>query len=93
MSQHEVSNSSFISLARIGTGKNPKNAVMLTPATANDVIGVSVEQESSKRAVFMELIVPISRSRKGSRRAARFSLNGKQAREVYETLNKFYTTR
>jgi hypothetical protein len=92
MSQRTTTNNSYTSLARIGTRTNPRNLVTLTTAEA-DTIGVNVEQAASKKAVRMEMVVPITRSRKGSRRAARLSLSGRQARELYETLDRFYNTR
>lgn len=92
MSQYSYTNNSFATLARIGTGTNPRNAVVLTTAET-DTVGVSLEQEASKKAVRMELVVPISRSQRGSRRAARISLSGRQARELYETLSRFYSSR
>lgn len=89
---YETTNSSFSSLSRIGTGSNPRNALRFTPTTSTD-IGVSVEQPASKKAMTMEVIVPISRSKVRSRRTARFTLNGVQARKLYETLSKFYAER
>lgn len=89
---YETTNSSFDSLARIGTGSNPRNALRFTPTASTD-IGVSVEQPASKKAMTMEVIVPISRSKTRSRRTARFTLNGVQARKLYETLSKFYAER
>lgn len=90
---YETTNTSYDSLARIGSGSNPRNALVFTPTNSND-IGVSVEQPASKKAMTMEVIVPISRSKKTrSRRTARFTLNGVQARKLYETLSKFYSDR
>lgn len=90
---YETTNPSYDSLARIGTGSNPRNALVFTPTRSTD-IGVSVEQQASKKAMTMEVIVPISRSKKTrSRRTARFTLNGTQARKLYETLSKFYAER
>jgi hypothetical protein len=89
---YETTNSSFTSLARIGTGSNPRNALRFTPTNSTD-IGVSVEQPASKKAMTMEVIVPISRSKTRSRRTAHFTLNGAQARKLYETLSKFYSER
>lgn len=89
---YETINSSFDSLARIGTGSNPRNALRFTPTTSTD-IGVSVEQPASKKAMTMEVIVPIARSKSRSRRTAHFTLNGVQARKLYETLSKFYAER
>jgi hypothetical protein len=88
----ETSNKSYTVLARIGSGTNPRNVLDFSDAPT-DRIGVAVEQEAVKKAVRMELILPIRRSRKGSRRAARFTLSGKQARELYETLGRFYSDR
>jgi hypothetical protein len=92
MSQRITTNTNYTSLARIGTRTNPRNLVALRTAES-DTIGVNVEQSASKKAVRMEMFVPITRSRKGSRRAARLSLTGRQARELYETLDRFYNTR
>ena len=89
---YETTNSSFNTLARIGTGSNSRNALRFTPTQSTD-IGVSVEQPASKKAMTMEVIVPISRSKTRSRRTARFTLNGAQARKLYETLSKFYAER
>lgn len=89
---YETTNPSYESLARIGSGSNPRNALRFTP-TGSTEIGVSVEQPASKKAMTMEVIVPISRSKTRSRRTARFMLNGAQARKLYETLSKFYAER
>ena len=59
----------------------------------SDVIGVNIEQAAAKKAVKLELVVPIARSDRGSRRTAHLSLSGKQARELYEALSEFYSTR
>jgi hypothetical protein len=89
---YEISNTSYDSLARIGTGTNPRNTMVFTPTRSTD-LGVSVEQPASKKAMTMEVIVPISRSKTRARRTARFTLNGAQARKLYETLSKFYAER
>jgi len=89
---YKATNNSFISLARIGTGTNPRNALVFTPTTSTE-IGVRVEQPASKKAITMEVIVPIARSKARSRRTAWFTLNGAQARKLYETLSKFYSER
>jgi hypothetical protein len=89
---YETTNNSYTSLARIGSGSNPRNALVFTPTESTE-LGVSVSQEASKKAMTMEVIVPIARSKARSRRTARFTLNGAQARKLYETLNKFYATR
>lgn len=93
MSQNSYSNTYYTSLARLGTGTNPRNGVRVTTRESADEIGVSVEQPASKKAIRMEMVVPIRRSGRGSRRAARFTLNGRQARELYETLERFYSQR
>jgi len=88
----ETTNTTFASLSRIGT-YNRKNVVVLTPVTTTD-IGVSVEQDGVKKAMSMQVIVPISRSRKtGSRRTAQLTLNGTQARTLYETLSRHFEER
>jgi hypothetical protein len=88
----ETTNTSFASLARIGS-YNSKNVVVLTPTSTTD-IGVSVEQDGAKKAMSMQVIVPISRSRKtGSRRTAQLTLNGAQARSLYETLSRHFEER
>jgi hypothetical protein len=87
-----TSNTSYTRLAGIGTGTNPRNSLVFDD-TPMDSIGVTLSQEAAKKAVSMELVVPIRRSRKGSRRTAKFMLSGRQARELYETLNRFYTER
>jgi hypothetical protein len=87
-----TTNTSYSTLAGIGTGSNPRNTLVFDD-TPMDRIGVNLEQEGSKRPVTMELVVPIRRSRKGSRRTAKFVLSGRQAREIYETLDRFYSTR
>lgn len=89
---YETTNTSYESLARIGSGSNPRNSLRFTPTSSTE-IGVSVEQPASKKAMTMEVIVPITRSKTRSRRTARFTLNGVQARKLYETLSKFYAER
>ena len=56
-------------------------------------VGVLIEQSGEKKAMHMELIVPLQRSRRDSRRTARLALNGLQARRLYEVLTKFYSER
>lgn len=89
---YEKTNTSYDSLARIGSGSNPRNSLRFTPTNSTE-IGVSVEQPANKKAMTMEVIVPITRSKTRSRRTARFTLNGSQARKLYETLSKFYAER
>lgn len=92
MSTVRTSNSSYARLAGIGTGTNPRNSIVFDDAPT-DMVGVAVAQDGSKKSVQMELVLPIRRSKRGSRRTARFSLSGRQARELYETLNRFYSER
>lgn len=87
---HKTSNNSYETLARIGTRSNPRNALRFRPTSLTEV-GVNVAQPGSKKAVQMEVIVPIRRSRAQSRRVARLTLNGAQARQIYETLSRFYS--
>ena len=88
----ETTNTSFASLSRIGT-YNRSNVVVLTPTTTTD-IGVSVEQNGTKKAMSMQVSVPISRDRTtGSRRTAQLTLNGTQARRLYETLSRHFEER
>lgn len=89
---YNYSNSSYETLSRIGTGANPRNSIKITTAES-DIVGVNMEQSAIKKAVSMEIVVPIRRSGKGSRRAARLSLTGRQARELYESLQRFYENR
>lgn len=85
-------NSSYVSLSGIGTGTNSRNSVVVHTAES-DTVGVAVSQSASKKAVQMEMLLPIRRSTRGSRRAARLTLSGRQAREIYEALNRFYSSR
>lgn len=85
-------NSSYSTLSGIGTRNNPRNAVMVHTAES-DTVGISVTQSASKKAVEMEMVLPIRRSSRGSRRTAYVTLSGRQAREIYESLNRFYSNR
>ena len=89
---YNYTNSNYASLSAIGTGTNSRNAVIIHTAES-DTVGVQLSQSSSKKAVEMEMIVPIRRSSRGSRRAAHVTLSGRQARELYEALDKFYSVR
>lgn len=89
---YSYSNSSYDSLSRIGSRTNPRNSVRINTAES-DTLGINVEQSALKKAVSMEIVVPIRRSGKGSRRAAHLSLSGRQARELYESLQQFYSNR
>ena len=95
MSKYQATNRFYKSLARIGTRFNSSNHRnrMNIDASDSHMVGVSILQNGEKKAMHMELIVPLVRSRRDSRRTARLSLNGVQARRLYETLSKFYNER
>jgi hypothetical protein len=95
MSKYETTNSSFDSLSRIGTRPNSSNHRNRLTVDGSDhrTVGVSIEQSGEKKAMRMEVIIPLSRSRRDSRRTARLALNGTQARRLYEALSQFYTQR
>ena len=90
MSRH-YNNPSYVSLSGIGTGTNPRNAVVVHTAES-DTVGICVSQSAAKKAVRMEMVLPIRRSSRGSRRAAYVTLSGRQAREIYEALSRFYAS-
>jgi hypothetical protein len=95
MSNYEASSPSYQSLVRIGTrpnASNHKNRINLNTSDTRSV-GVSIEQRGEKKAMRMEVIVPLSRTRHDSRRTARLELNGSQARRLFETLSRFYSER
>jgi len=95
MSKYETTTTSYDSLVRIGTRPNStshRNRINLDASNARTV-GVSIEQRGEKKAMRMEMIVPLSRTRRDSRRTARLELNGSQARRLYETLARFYSER
>lgn len=95
MSKYEASSASYQSLVRIGTrpnASNHRNRINLDASDARTV-GVSIEQRGEKKAMHMEVIIPLSRTRRDSRRTARLELNGAQARRLYETLSRFYLGR
>ena len=78
---------SYKSLSRIGA-RATRN-VKTIPVTMN-VVGINITQEQEKRAVNLELVVPTTRTNSDSRRVAKLNLNGRQARQLYETLQAFY---
>jgi hypothetical protein len=84
----KIANRNFRNLAGIGT-KNGRNRFTVRTATSNEV-GVSITQPGSKKATTLEIMYPAARSNVGSRRAGRLVLNGRQARELYETLRAVY---
>ena len=95
MSNYETTTTSYQSLVRIGTRPNTsshRNRINIDASNARTV-GISIEQRGEKKAMRMEMIVPLSRTRRDSRRTARLELNGAQARRLYETLSRFYSQR
>lgn len=86
----KVTNRAYDSLSRLGS-QNPKNMKEVSVAESSE-IGVMIERKGEHKATTIEIVVPVSRSKKGSRRASLMELNGSQARELYETLREFYET-
>lgn len=82
-------NRTYDSLSGIGS-KNTRNLKEIRLPEETTEIGVSIERSGQKKATTLELIVPATRSSKGSRRVSMLELNGFQARELYETLRSFY---
>lgn len=90
MSRTKTVNSSYRELSHLGHN-NRGNRFNVVTSDVNQ-IGVAVIQSGSKKATTMRLLVP-GRTLRGSRRAAALSLNGAQARQLFETLSKHYATR
>lgn len=88
---YNKANNSATSLSRLG--RTRKNNSVRFKGTSSTKVGVAVEQSSLHRALRTEVIVPITRSTRGSRRVAKFELNGAQTWALYETLSKFYADR
>lgn len=88
---YEVTTPAYETLNRLGS-INPRNSLEFKVVETQD-IGVTVETSGSKKPISAEIVVPIHRSRRGSRRAAHFRLNGTQTRRLYEALSKFYEQR
>lgn len=84
----EVVSQGFGKITGIGT-RNPENRVAPRICRSRR-IEVSVTQERMNTAINMELLLPIQRSERGSRRVAALNLNGSQARALYETLSAFF---
>ena len=87
----KTSNPSFEELASIGS-RSRRNAVKVSASDATNV-GVRVVQGGAKKEISMDLVVPTRRSGVGSRRTTQVRLNGRQARQLFETLRSFYETR
>lgn len=84
----KASNRNFENLSRVGS-INGRNRFTVNTANSNE-IGIAVTQSGSKKATTLELVVPVGRSYKGSRRAGHLMLNGRQMRELYESLREVY---
>jgi hypothetical protein len=84
----EVVSQGFGKITGIGT-RNSENRVSPRVCRSRR-IEVSVKQDRMNTAINMELLVPIGRSERGSRRIAALNLNGSQARSLYETLSAFF---
>lgn len=85
----QLTNKTYDSLSGIGS-KNSRNLKEVTLQEETTEIGVSIERSGLKKATTLELLLPTTRSSKGSRRVSMLELNGFQARELYETLRSFY---
>lgn len=86
----KYTNNTYDKLSNIGT-YNGRNRV--TVYTATGQIGVAAETAGSKKATTVDLYIPTRRSGKGSRRVTHLELDGAQARELYESLSRYYETR
>lgn len=80
-------NSSYRALSHLGHN-NRGNRFNVVSSNVPE-IGVAVIQSGAKKATTVRLLVP-GRTLRGSRRAAALTLNGAQAREIYETLQKHF---
>lgn len=83
-----VNSEGFGKITRIGT-INPENRIAPKPSRSRRV-EVSVSQDRRNTPINVEILVPIQRSDLGSRRIAALSLNGTQARALYDTLARFF---
>ena len=84
----EIVSEGFGKITGIGT-RNPENRVSPRPNTSRRV-EVSVLQDRKNSPINVEILLPIQRSQCGSRRVVALSLNGAQARSLYETLANFF---
>lgn len=84
----KVKSEGFGKITRIGT-INPENRVSPRPNRSRRV-EVSVTQDRRNTPINVEILLPIQRSTRGSRRIAALNLNGTQARALYETLAAFF---
>jgi hypothetical protein len=81
-------NNNFNKINRIGT-RNSENRIAPVPNTSKR-LGVLVSQDRRNTSIGVEILVPLKRSERGSRRVAALKLNGTQARSLYETLASFF---
>lgn len=84
----KVNSEGFGKITRIGT-INPENRISPRPNRSRRV-EVSVTQDRRNTPINVEILLPIQRSTRGSRRIAALNLNGTQARALYETLAAFF---
>jgi hypothetical protein len=84
----EIVSEGFGKITGIGT-RNPENRIAPRPNTSRRV-EVSVSQDRRNTPINVEILLPIQRSKCGSRRVAAINLNGTQARALYETLANFF---
>lgn len=73
---------------RLRKASNCLHRVKSDPAPA---IGVRIDQEGSKKAVSVRVLLPFLTER-GNQVPADVRLTGSQARQLYETLRKHYET-
>lgn len=84
----KITNRSFNRIAGIGT-VNVENRIA-PPTLRSKKLSVIVEQTSSHAPINVQVLVPVKRSARGSRRVASLNLSGTQARELYKTLRSFF---
>lgn len=84
----KITNRSFNRIAGIGT-VNVENRIA-PPTLRSKKLSVVVEQAGRHAAINVQVVVPVKRSPRGSRRVASLSLTGTQARELYKTLRHFF---
>lgn len=84
-------NRNFLKLAVLGH-RNPMNHTKVHGDNRNE-LGVDVADHGNRKAVILTFAVPTGRNERDSRTAAKVTLNGRQARKLYNTLTKFYALR
>jgi len=88
----QTNNNGYEKLVGIGT-QNTRNRVNVSSLEGSTEIGVNIEQAGAKKAIELELLVPTTRSGKGTRRTTALKLNGAQARALYNTLSEFFANK